>query len=64
MPILRVWSQKGCRPMMTFLLVLFALYWVPTFVAIARQSRSALGIAALSLLLTAIAGFIRRSVAT
>lgn len=33
---------------MTFLLVLFAMYWLPTIVAIARQTNSALGVAVLN----------------
>jgi hypothetical protein len=37
--------------MMTFLLVLFALYWLPTLVAVARQSPAALGVAALNFFL-------------
>ncbi|HEU4549587.1 MAG TPA: superinfection immunity protein [Rhizomicrobium sp.] len=36
---------------MTFLLVLFAMYWLPTIVAIARQTNSALGVAALNFFL-------------
>lgn len=33
---------------MTFLLVLFAMYWLPTIVAVVRQTHAALGIAALN----------------
>ena len=36
--------------MMTFILALFVLYWLPTIVAIARQTHSALGVAALNFL--------------
>lgn len=36
---------------MTFLLVLFAMYWLPTIVAIVRQTHSALGVAALNFFL-------------
>ncbi|MBN9589874.1 MAG: hypothetical protein BGN85_06205 [Alphaproteobacteria bacterium 64-11] len=36
---------------MTFLLVLFAIYWLPTIVAIARQTNSALGVAVLNFFL-------------
>ena len=36
---------------MTFLFVLFALYWLPTIIAIARQTRSALGVAMVNLFL-------------
>jgi hypothetical protein len=34
--------------MMTFLLFLFAMYWLPTLIALVRQTPSALGIAALN----------------
>jgi len=34
--------------MMTFLLTLFVMYWLPTIVAIARHTPSALGVAALN----------------
>jgi hypothetical protein len=34
----------------TFLLGLFVLYWLPTIIAIARQTHSALGVAALNFL--------------
>jgi len=34
--------------MMTFILALFVMYWLPTIVAIARHTHSALGIAALN----------------
>jgi hypothetical protein len=37
--------------MMTFLLFLFAMYWLPTLVALVRQTPSALGIAALNFFL-------------
>lgn len=30
---------------MSFLLVLFAMYWLPTIIAIARHTHSALGVA-------------------
>lgn len=35
--------------MMTFLLAWFVLYWLPTIVAVARHTNSALGIAVLNL---------------
>lgn len=31
--------------MMTFLFTLFVLYWLPTLIAVARRTRSALGVA-------------------
>jgi len=34
--------------MMTFILALFLMYWLPTIVAIARHTHSALGIATLN----------------
>ena len=34
--------------MMTFVLFLIAMYWLPTLIAIVRQTPSALGIAALN----------------
>ena len=34
--------------MMSFILFLFAMYWLPTLIAIVRQTPSALGIAALN----------------
>jgi hypothetical protein len=37
--------------MMTFLLFLFAMYWLPTLIALVRQTPSALGIAALNFFL-------------
>ena len=37
--------------MMTFLLFLFAMYWLPTLIALIRQTPSALGIAALNFFL-------------
>jgi Superinfection immunity protein len=37
--------------MMTFLLALFVLYWLPTIVAIARHTHSALGVATLNFFL-------------
>ncbi|HJT41900.1 MAG TPA: superinfection immunity protein [Rhizomicrobium sp.] len=37
--------------MMTFLLILFVMYWLPTIVAIVRQTPSALGIAAFNFFL-------------
>lgn len=36
---------------MTFLLGLFVLYWLPTIIAIARRTHSALGVAALNFFL-------------
>jgi hypothetical protein len=36
---------------MTFLLGLFVLYWLPTIIAIARHTHSALGVAALNFFL-------------
>jgi Superinfection immunity protein len=36
---------------MTFLLALFVLYWLPTIIAIARHTHSALGVAALNFFL-------------
>ena len=37
--------------MMTFLFCLFLMYWLPTVVAIARRTPSALGVAALNFFL-------------
>lgn len=37
--------------MMTFLMILFLMYWLPTLVAIARHTPSALGVAALNFFL-------------
>ena len=37
--------------MMTFFLALFVLYWLPTIIAIARHTHSALGVAALNFFL-------------
>jgi hypothetical protein len=37
--------------MMTFILFLFAMYWLPTLIALARQTPSALGIAMLNFFL-------------
>ena len=37
--------------MMTFLLFLFAMYWLPTIIAIVRRTPSALGVAALNFFL-------------
>jgi hypothetical protein len=37
--------------MMTFILFLFAMYWLPTLIALVRQTPSALGIAALNFFL-------------
>lgn len=37
--------------MMTFFLVLFVFYWLPTIIAIARHTHSALGVAALNFFL-------------
>ena len=37
--------------MMTIFLGLFVLYWLPTIIAIARHTHSALGVAALNFLL-------------
>ena len=37
--------------MMTFMLFLFAMYWLPTLIALVRQTPSALGIAALNFFL-------------
>ncbi|HEY0266717.1 MAG TPA: superinfection immunity protein [Rhizomicrobium sp.] len=37
--------------MMSFLLFLFAMYWLPTLIAIVRRAPSALGIAALNFFL-------------
>jgi hypothetical protein len=37
--------------MMTFFLVLFVLYWLPTIIAIARHTHSALGVAVLNFFL-------------
>jgi hypothetical protein len=37
--------------MMSFILFLFAMYWLPTLIAIVRQTPSALGIAALNFFL-------------
>ena len=34
---------------MTFLLAIFVLYWLPTIIAIARHTHSALGVATLNL---------------
>jgi Na+/H+-dicarboxylate symporter len=39
------------RAMMTFLLTLFVMYWLPTIVAMVRHTPSALGIAALNFFL-------------
>ena len=36
---------------MTFLLCLFAMYWLPTIIAIARRTPSALGVAAINFFL-------------
>jgi hypothetical protein len=36
---------------MTFFLALFVLYWLPTIIAIARHTNSALGVAAFNFLL-------------
>ena len=36
---------------MTFLLVLFLMYWLPTIVAIVRRTPSALGVAAINFFL-------------
>ena len=36
---------------MTFLLAIFVLYWLPTIIAIARHTHSALGVATLNLFL-------------
>jgi hypothetical protein len=36
---------------MTFLLCLFAMYWLPTIVAIVRRTPSALGVAAINFFL-------------
>ncbi|HEY1876597.1 MAG TPA: superinfection immunity protein [Rhizomicrobium sp.] len=36
---------------MTFLLALFVLYWLPTIIAIARHTHSALGVATLNFFL-------------
>ena len=37
--------------MMTFFLAMFVLYWLPTIIAIARHTHSALGVAALNFFL-------------
>jgi hypothetical protein len=37
--------------MMSFLLFMFALYWLPTLIAIVRRTPSALGVAALNFFL-------------
>jgi len=37
--------------MLTFLAVLFALYWLPTMVAVIRRTPSALGVAAINFFL-------------
>ena len=37
--------------MMTFFLALFVFYWLPTIIAIARHTHSALGVAALNFFL-------------
>ena len=37
--------------MMTFILFLIAMYWLPTLIALVRQTPSALGIAALNFFL-------------
>jgi hypothetical protein len=37
--------------MMTFILFLFAMYWLPTLIALVRQTSSALGIAMLNFFL-------------
>jgi T4 superinfection immunity protein len=37
--------------MMTFLMILFLMYWLPTLVAIVRHTPSALGVAALNFFL-------------
>ncbi|HUE65904.1 MAG TPA: superinfection immunity protein [Rhizomicrobium sp.] len=37
--------------MMTFFLALFVLYWLPTIIAIARHTHSALGVAVLNFFL-------------
>ena len=36
---------------MTFLLVLFLMYWLPTIVAVVRRTPSALGVAAINFFL-------------
>lgn len=36
---------------MTFLLILFAMYWLPTIIAIVRRTPSALGVAAVNFFL-------------
>ena len=38
-------------PVMTFLTVLFLMYWLPTIIAIMRRTPSALGVAALNFFL-------------
>jgi hypothetical protein len=37
--------------MMTFMLTLFAIYWLPTIIAVVRHSPSALGVAMLNFFL-------------
>jgi Na+/H+-dicarboxylate symporter len=39
------------RAMMTFILTLFVMYWLPTIIAIVRHAPSALGVAALNFFL-------------
>jgi hypothetical protein len=39
------------RPMMTFILTLFVMYWLPTIIAIVRHTPSAPGVAALNFFL-------------
>jgi Na+/H+-dicarboxylate symporter len=39
------------RAMMTFILTLFVMYWLPTIIAIVRHTPSALGVAALNFFL-------------
>jgi hypothetical protein len=41
----------GSAVMMTFLMILFMMYWLPTLVAIVRHTPSALGVAALNFFL-------------
>jgi hypothetical protein len=42
---------KGDFDMLTFLAVLFLLYWLPTLVALVRRTPSALGVAAINFFL-------------
>lgn len=41
----------GFSTMMTFLTVLFVMYWLPTLIAVVRRTPSALGVAAINFFL-------------